>query len=186
MMRKITALLILILSGSLSAYARRKPEDTFKWISEHVQTVSYTVTTPLAAYQTDQSAKVEFNGCNATITQDLKTQKSDIRTTVSFNLKDIQTDMVHFSSEKGVGDTEVTEYFYVQLPLASSATNTTIFRTSDGSKTDRSESKFVSIVLPDRDLANRQSRAWRNASRACGATDSITASSVVKAPFVQR
>jgi hypothetical protein len=186
MMRKITALLILILSGSLSAYARRKPEDTFKWISEHVQTVSYTVTTPLAAYQTDQSAKVEFSGCNATITQDLKTQKSDIRTTVSFNLKDIQTDMVHFSSEKGFGDTEVTEYFYVQLPLASSATNTTIFRTSGGSKTDQTESKFVSIVLPDRDMANRQARAWRNASRVCGATDSITASSVVKAPFVQR
>ena len=181
-MRKVIAILILILSGSLSASAHRKAEDTFKWISDHVQTVSYTVTTPLAAYQTDQSAKVEFNGCKATVTQDLKTQKSDIRTTVSFDLKDIQTDMVHFSSEKGVGDTEVTQYFYVQLPLVSSATNTTVFRTSNGSMTDQSASNFVSLVMPDRDMAKSQARAWRNASRICGATDPITASSAVKRP----
>jgi hypothetical protein len=181
-MRKTTVLLILILSGSLSASARRKGEDTFKWISDHIPSVSYTVTTPLATYQEDQSARVQFDGCNAKITADLKTQKSDIRTTVSFDLKEIQPDMINISSEKGFGDTQVTEYFVVQMPLVNSAANSIIFRTSDGSRTDKSASNFVSIVVPDRDSAERQASAWRDASRACGAIDSISASNMARAP----
>jgi orotidine-5'-phosphate decarboxylase len=181
-MRKIATLMILILSGSLSADARRKGDDTFKWISDHVQTVSYKVTTPLATYVEDQSAKVEFSGCNAKITEDLKSHKIDIQTTVSFDLKDIQPDMIRFHAEKGVGDTQVSEYFVIQLPLVNSVTSNTVFRTSDGSRTDSSASNTVSIVLPDLDAAEGQASAWRDASRACGAIDSISASNMARAP----
>jgi hypothetical protein len=183
-MRKITALLILfvILSGSLNAYARRKDEDTFKWISDNLQTVSYKVITPRATYVEDHSAKVEFNGCNAKVTEDLRTHNSDIRTTVSFDLKEIQPDMIRFNAEKGSGDTRVSEYFVMQLPLVSSAANTTIFRTPDGSSTDMSASNSVSIVLPDLITAERQAHAWREVSRACGAVDSIGAPGEVGAP----
>jgi hypothetical protein len=187
MMRKTATLMVLILSASLSAGARRKSEDTFKWISDHVQTVSYKVTTPLATYVEDHTAKVEFSGCNAKVTEDLKSHKIDIQTTISFELKDIQPDMIQIRSEKGVGDTQVTEYFVIQLPLVNSATSNTIFRTSGGSRTDSSASNSVSIVLPDRETAEGQASAWRDASRSCGAIDSISASSVAGAPsFGQR
>lgn len=123
----------------------------------------------MATYQEDQSAKVEFSGCSAKITEDLKTPKSNIRTTVSFDLKTIHADMIRSGSERGVGDTRVSEYFTVELPLSSPARNVTTFRTSSGSKTDTSSSDFISIVLPDRDLADRQVNAWRDASLSCGA-----------------
>jgi hypothetical protein len=130
---------------------------------------------------------VEFNGCNAKVTEDLKAHRIDIQTTVSFELKEIQPDMIRFRAEKGVGDTQVTEYFVLQLPLVNSTTMNTIFRTSEGSRTDSSASNTVSIVLPDLDAAEGQARAWRDASRACGAIDSINASSIAgAAPFVQR
>jgi hypothetical protein len=186
-MRKIATLMILILPASLNAGMRGKSEEPFKWISDHVQTVSYKVTTPLATYVEDQSAKVEFSRCNAKVTEDLRSHKIDIQTTVSFELKDIQPDMIRFRSEKGVGDTQVTEYFVIQLPLVNSATTNTIFRTSEGSRTDTSASNSVSIVLPDLDAAEGQARAWRDASRACGAIDSIAGSSLGgAASFAQR
>lgn len=173
-MRTTAAFLILFVAGSVSARPRRSSEDVrdvFKWISDHTQPVSYTVTTPIATYQEDESAKVEFTGCSAKITDDLKTPKSNIRTTTSFDVRDIQADMVRSSSEQGVGDTRVSEYFMVQLTLANPAKNVTTFRTSGGSKTDMSSSNFISIVLPDRDMADRQVNAWRDASRTCGARD---------------
>lgn len=173
-MRTTAAFLILTLAGSVSARPSRKAEDArdvFKWISDHTQPVSYTVTTPMATYQEDQSAKVEFSGCSAKITEDLKTSSSDIRTTVSFDLKSIQADLIRSSSERGVEGTHVSEYFMLQLPLASPAKSVTTFRTPHGSKTDTASSNFVSIVLPDSDMADRQANAWRDASRACSARD---------------
>jgi hypothetical protein len=173
-MRTTAAFLILIVAGSVNARPSRRAEDArdvFRWISDHTQTVSYTVTTPLATYQEDQTAKVEFVGCSAKITEDLKTPKSNIRTTTSFDLRDIQADAIRTSSEQGIGDTRVSEYFMIELTLASPARNVTTFRTSGGSKTDTSSSSFVSIVLPDRDMADRQVNAWRDASRTCGARD---------------
>jgi hypothetical protein len=170
-MRKAAALFILMLYGSLSAHAGHRAEDILTWISEHLQTVSYTVTTPLATYPENESFKVEFQGCNVKIVEDLRTQKSNIQTTASFSLSNIQTDMIRFRSEKGYGDTQVTPYFVVQLPLANSAINTTTFTNSDGSKTDTSASNSVSIVFQDRDTATRQASAWRDASLACGARE---------------
>jgi hypothetical protein len=173
-MRATAAFLIVILAGSASAHPSRKAEDVkdvFRWISDHVQPVSYTVTTPMATYQEDDMAKVEFTGCSARITDELKTPKSNIRTTTLFDLRDIQADMIRSSSQQGVGDTHASEYFMVQLTLANPAKNTTTFRTPGGSKTDTSSTNFVSIVLPDRDMADRQVSAWRDASRTCGARD---------------
>ena len=171
-MRTTAAFLILMLAGSVSARSSRGAEgarDVFRWISDHVQTVSYTVTTPMATYQEDESAKIEFSGCSAKITEDLKTPKSNIRTTLSFDLKTIQADSNRSSSERGLGDTHVSEYFTVELPLSTPAKNVTTFRTPSGSKTDTSSSDFVSIVLPDRDMADRQVNAWRDVSLSCGA-----------------
>lgn len=170
-MKRTAAVLTLLVFGSAGAHAARKSEDVFKWISDHVQTVSYTVTTPMATYQEDDTAKVEFSGCSAKITEDLKTPKSDIRTTVSFDLKSIQGDMIRSSSERGVEGTHVSEYFMLQLPLASPATSVTTFRTPHGSKTDTASSNFISIVLPDSDMADRQANAWRDASRTCAGRD---------------
>src|SRR5215472_17865202 len=120
-MRTTAAFLILMLAGSVSARSSRGAEgarDVFRRISDHVQTVSYTVTTPMATYQEDESAKIEFSGCSAKITEDLKTPKSNIRTTLSFDLKTIQADSIRSSSERGLGDTHVSEYFTVELPLS--------------------------------------------------------------------
>ena len=170
-MKRTAAFFIMLVFVSASAGAARKPEAVFRWISDHVQTVSYTVTTPMATYQEDESAKVEFSGCSAKITEDLKTSKSDIRTTVSFDLKSVQADMIRSSSERGVGDTHVSEYFMLQLPLATPAKSVTTFRTPHGSKTDTASSNSVSIVVPDGDMADRQANAWRDATRACAGRD---------------
>ena len=168
-MRRTALFFVLILATGASTWSGRRPEDVFKWISGHVQTVTYTVTTPMATYQEDDTAKVEFSGCSAKITEDLKTPRSNIRTTVSFVLRDIQADSIRSSLERGVGDTHVSEYFTVELPLASPAKNVTIFRTASGSKTDTSLSDSVYLVLPDQNMADRQVNAWRDASLSCGA-----------------
>lgn len=170
-MRKTAAFLMLIFFAGATAQASRKADDVFQWISDHVQTVSYTVTTPMATYQEDESAKVEFSGCMAKITEDLKTPHSDIRTTTSFDLRTLQADMIRSSSEQGVLDTHVSEYFTLQLPLASPAMSVTTFRTPRGSKTDTASSNSISLVLPDGDMADRQANAWRDASRSCGARE---------------
>jgi hypothetical protein len=118
---------------------------------------------------------MEFDGCHVKIVEDLKTQKSNIRTTVSFNLSYIQPDMIRSRLERGYGNTQVTPYFLVQLPLVDTAANSTTFTASDGSKTETAASSSVSILFQDRDLANRQANAWRDAAFACGARESISA-----------
>lgn len=170
-MKKVLAFVMVVTFGCAGAQASGGAQDVFKWISSHMQTVSYTVTTPMATYQEDQTATVEFSGCTAKITEDLKTPKGDIRTTTSFDLRTLEPDMIRASSERGVLDTHVSEYFTVQLPLASPAKSVTTFRTSHGSKTDTSSSSSVSLVLPDGDMADRQADAWRDASRACTARE---------------
>ena len=170
-MKKASVLVMLVTFGCVGSRASGGEQDVFKWISSHVQTVSYIVTTPLATYQEDQSATVEFSGCTAKVTEDLKTPKSDIRTTTSFDLRTLEPDMIRSSSERGVLDTHVSEYFTLQLPLASPAKSVTTVRTSHGSKTDMSASNSVSLVLPDGDMADRQANAWRDASRACSARE---------------
>jgi hypothetical protein len=171
--KKLTMLSIVILFGGSIARADHRAEGILAWISDNLQTVSYTVTTPRAIYAQYASAKMEANGCNVKIIEDVKTQKSDIQTTVSFNLSNLQTEMIRVKSERGYGNTQVTPYFLVQLPLVSSATNTTTFTASGGSITDTAASSSVSIVFQDRDLANRQASAWREAALACGAGESI-------------
>ena len=168
-MRKITAVFVLVLVGGFTASAGRKPEDVFNWISDHLGTASYTVTTPQATYPEKQSAKVEFEGCNVTLTEDVATQKGNILTTVSFSLSDVQTDMINYSPEKATANTRVTPYYVVQLPLANSAIDNTTFTTSEGSKRFISASRSASIVIQDRNTAIRQAHAWRDASLACGA-----------------
>lgn len=170
-MKKVSAFVILVTFGCMGAQASGGAGDVFRWISSHMQTVSYTVTTPMATYQEDQTATVEFSGCTAKITEDLKTPKSDIRTTTSFDLRTLEPDMIRSSSERGVLDTHVSEYFTVQLPLASPVKSITTFRTHHGSKTDTYSSNSVSIVLPDSDMADRQANAWRDASRSCSARE---------------
>lgn len=174
-MRKVALLSVVFICGSLMARAGIRAADSLTWISDHLQTVSYTVITPRATYREFASAKMEFDGCNVKIVEDLKTQKSNIQTTVSFNLSYIQADMIRSRPERGYGDTQVTPYFLVQLPLLSTATNTTTFTASDGFKTETAASTFVSILFQDRDLANRQADAWRDAAFACGARESISA-----------
>jgi len=168
-MKKFALLSVLFFCGSLIARAGMRAADYLTWISDHLQTVSYTVTTPRATYPEFASAKMEFDGCNVKIVEGLKTQKSNIQTTVSFNLSYIQTDMIRSTPEDGFANTRVTPYFLVQLPLVTTATNITTFRTSDGSKTDTTNSTSVSLLFQDRDLANRQATAWRDAALACGA-----------------
>jgi hypothetical protein len=174
-MRKFALLLVLFFCGCLMAHAGIRAADFLTWISDHLQTVSYTVTTPRAAYPEFASAKMEFDGCNVKIVEDLKTQKSNIQTTVSFSLSYIQPDMIRSRLERGYGNTQVTPYFLVQLPLVGTAANTTTFTASDGSKTETAASTSVSILFQDRDLANRQANAWRDAAFACGARESISA-----------
>ena len=168
-MRKIAMLSMLTLFGSLTARADYRSEYILTWISDHLQTVSYTVTTPRARYAEYESAKMEFDGCNVKIVEDLNAQQSNTQTTVSFNLSNIQSNMIRFRSETGTGDTQVTTYFLVQLPLVGTTTNTTTFSASGGSKTDTTVSSSVSLLFQDRNLANRQVAAWRDAALACGA-----------------
>jgi len=168
-MRKFALLSVLFFCGSLIARAGMRAADYLTWISNHLQTVSYTVRTPRAAYPEFASAKMEFEGCNVKIEEDLKTQTTNIQTTVSFNLSYIQAGMIRSKPEGGFANTRVTPYFLVQLPLVNTAKNTTTFTASDGSKTETAESTSVSIVFQDRALANRQATAWRDAALACGA-----------------
>jgi hypothetical protein len=174
-MRKFALLSMLFFCAGSIARAGIRAADYLTWISDHLQTVSYMVTTPRATYPEVASAKMEFDGCNVKIVEDLKTQKSNIQTTVSFNLSYVQTDMVRSMPQRGYADTRVTPYFLVELPLVNTATNTTTFTASDGSKTETAESTSVSILFQDRDLANRQAKAWRDAAFACGARESISA-----------
>jgi hypothetical protein len=174
-MRKVVALSVLILLGSFVVHADVRADNILMWISGHLQTVSYTVTTARATYSEYESAKMEFDGCYVTIIQDVKTQESNIQTTVSFNPGNIRTDRIRFRAESGFGETQVTPYFVVQLPLLSSTINITTFASSGTSKTSTDASTSVSIVFQDRDTANRQASAWRDAALACGARATITA-----------
>jgi hypothetical protein len=167
--RKAVLLSGLFLGSGLIVRGSMRAADFLAWISDHLQTVSYTVTTPGATYAEFASAKMEFDGCNVKIDEDLKTQKSDIQTTVSFNLSYVQADMIRSRRETGFGSAQVTPYFVVLLPLASTATNTTTFVASDGSRSETDSSTLVSLSFRDRDVANRQVDAWRDAAFACGA-----------------
>jgi hypothetical protein len=175
--RKFALLSVLFFCGSLIVRAGMRAADFLTWISDHLQTVSFTVTTPRAKYPEFASAKMEFDGCNVKVVEDLKTQQSNIQTTVSFNLSYLQADMIRSRPETGYGNTQVTPYFLVLLPLVGTATNTTTFIASDGSKTETtsSSSTLVSISFQDRDLASRQANAWQAAALACGARESISA-----------
>jgi hypothetical protein len=146
------------------------------WISDHLQTVSFTVTTPRGTYAEFASAKMEFDGCNVKIVEDLKTQKSNIQTTASFSLSYLQADMIRSKRETGYGNTQVSQYFLVLLPLVGTVANTTTFIASDGSTTETAtaSSTIVSISFQDPDLASRQADAWRDAALACGARKSIS------------
>jgi hypothetical protein len=174
--KKAALLSVLFFCGGLIAHAGMRAADFLTWISDHLQTVSFTVTTPHATYPEFASAKMEFDGCNVKIVEDLKTEKSNIQTTASFSLSDLQTDMIRSRPEIGYGNTQVTPYFLVLLPLAGGATNTTAFIASDGSKieTASSSTTLVSISFQDRDLASHQADAWRDAAFACGARNSIS------------
>ena len=173
-MRKAVLFSVLFLGSSLIARAGMRAADFLTWISDHLQTVSYTVTTPRATYLEFASAEMEFDGCNVKIVQDLKTQKSDIQTTASFNLSYLQADMIRSKPETGYGNTQVTPYFLVQLPLVRTATNTATFTASNQSETETATSTSVSILFQDRDLAARHADAWRHAALACGARESIS------------
>lgn len=168
-MRKAALLSVLFLGGILIARADMRAADYLTWISDHLQTVSYTVTTPRATYAEIASAKMEFDGCTVKIVEDLKTQKSFIQTTVSFNLSYVHADMIRSKPQTGFGNTNVSPYFVVQLPLVGTAIDTTIFIAPDKPITEVASSNFVSLSFQDRDLANRQAQAWRDAAFACGA-----------------
>ena len=174
-MRKAVLLSVLFLGSGWMARASMRAADFLSWISDHLQTVSYTVTTPRATYAEFASAKMEFDGCDVKIDEDLKTEKSDIQTTVSFNLSYLQPDMIRSTRETGYGSAQVTPYFVVLLPLAGTAKNTTTFIAPDGSTSDTASSTSVSLSFQDRDLASRQADAWRDAAFACGARKSISA-----------
>jgi hypothetical protein len=173
-MRKFALFSALFFCGTLIADAGIRAADFLTWISDHLQTVSYTVTTPRATYREFASAKVEFDGCNVKIVEGLETPKSNIQTTVSFNLSYIQPDMIRSKPERGYGNTQVTPYFLVQLPLVSTATNTATFTASNQSETETATSTSVSILFQDRDLAARHADAWRHAALACGARESVS------------
>jgi hypothetical protein len=112
---------------------------------------------------------MEFEGCWVKVVEDVKTEKSDIQTTVSFKLSDLQMDRIRSQREAGSGNTQVTPYYDVLLPLASTVTNFTTFNASDRPITENGASNSVSLTFQDRDLANRQADAWRDAAFACGA-----------------
>jgi hypothetical protein len=169
--RKVALLSVLVFCGSLTARAGMRAADFLTWISDNLQPVSFTVTTPRATYPEFASANMEFDGCDVKIVEDLKTEKSNIQTTTSFNLSYLQADMIRSKREMGSGNTHVTPYYQVLLPIAGTATSSTTFIAADGSKTDAgsSSSGLVSISFQDRDLASRQADAWRDAAFACGA-----------------
>jgi hypothetical protein len=167
--KKVAVLSAVILFCSFSVRADGKADDVLMWISSHLQTVSYTVTTPLASYQENESAKMEFDGCYATILEEVKTPKSNIQTAVSFDLRYIQQDRIRFRSETGSGGTHVTPYFLVQLPFVRSAISVTTFSASGQPQTSTDASRSISILFQDLDTANRQASAWRDAALACGA-----------------
>jgi hypothetical protein len=166
---KVAVLLAVILLCGFGVRADGRADDVLMWISSHLQTVSYTVTTPLVTYQENQSAKMEFDGCYATILEEVKTPKSNIQTAVSFDLRNIQQDRIRFWSETGSGSTHVSPYFLVQLPFVRSAISVTTFSASGQPQTSTDASRSVSIVFQDLDTANRQASAWRDAALACGA-----------------
>jgi hypothetical protein len=167
--RKVALLSVLFLGGILIARADMRAADYLTWISDHLQTVSYTVTTPRASYTEIASAKMDFDGCTVKIVEDLKTQKSFIQTTVSFNLSYLHADMIRSRPETGSGNTNVSPYFVVKLPLVGTAIDTTTFISPDKPITEVASSTFVSLSFQDRDLADRQAQAWRDAAFACGA-----------------
>jgi hypothetical protein len=167
--RKVGALSAVILLCGSVVRADGRADDILMWISNHLQMVSYTVTTPRATYPEHESAKMEFDGCYATIVEDVKTPKTDIQTSVSFDLSNIQQDRIRFRSESGSGDTRVTPYFLLQLPFVRSAISVTTFIASGAPQTSTDASRSVSIVFQDLDTANRQASAWRDAALACGA-----------------
>jgi len=167
--RNVAALSAVILLCSFSVRADGRADDVLMWISSHLQTVSYTVTTPLASYQENESAKMEFDGCYATILEVVRTPKGNIQTAVSFDLSNIQQDRIRFRSGTGSGDTRVTPYFLVQLPFVRSAISVTTFSASGQPQTSTDASRSVSIVFQDQETANRQASAWRDAALACGA-----------------
>jgi hypothetical protein len=168
-MRKAALLLVLFLGGILMARADMRAADYLTWIADHLQTVSYTVTTPRAAYAESASAKMEFDGCTVKIVEDLKTQKSFIQTTVSFNLSYLRADKIRSRPETGFGNTNVTPYFVVLLPLVGTAIDTTKFIGPDKPIAETASTALVSLSFQDGDLANRQAQAWRDAAFACGA-----------------
>jgi hypothetical protein len=168
-MRKAAMFSVLFLGGISIARAGMRAADYLTWISDHLQTVSYTVTTPRATYAEIASAKMEFDGCTVNIVEDLKTQKSFIQTTVSFNLSYLHADMIRSRAETGSGNTNVTPYFVVLLPLVGTAIDTTKFIAPDKPVSEVASSTLVSLSFQDRDLAARQAQAWRDAAFACGA-----------------
>ncbi|HTC65086.1 MAG TPA: hypothetical protein VK709_19760 [Candidatus Saccharimonadales bacterium] len=166
---KVAAFSAAILLCGFGVRADGKANYVLIWISSHLQTVSYTVTTPLATYQENESARMEFDGCYATILEVVRTPKGNIQTAVSFDLKNIQQDRIRFRPETGSGDTHVTPYYLVQLPFVRSAISVTTFSASGQPQTSTDASRSVSIVFQDLDTANRQASAWRDAALACGA-----------------
>jgi hypothetical protein len=167
--KKVVLFSALLFGSGLVARASMRAADSLTWISDHLPTVSYTVTTPHATYAEYASAKMEFQGCWVKVVEDVKTEKSEIQTTVSFKLSDLQMDKIRSQREAGSGNTQVTPYYDVLLPLASTVTNFTTFNASDRPITENGASNSVSLTFQDRDLANRQADAWRDAAFACGA-----------------
>jgi hypothetical protein len=167
--QKVAALSAVIIFCSFSVRADGRADDVLMWISTHLQRVSYTVTTPLATYQENESARMEFDGCYATILEEVRTPKSSIQTAVSFDLSNIQPDRIRYRPETGSGSTHVSPYFLVQLPFSRSAISVTAFSATGKPQTSTDASRSVSIVFQDLDTANRQASAWRDAALACGA-----------------
>ena len=167
--KKIALFSAFVLGSGLVARASMRAADSLTWISDHLQTVTYTVTTPRATYSEFASAKMEFQGCTVKVVEDVKTEKSDIQTTVSFNLSNLEMDKIHSEREAGSGNTQVTPYYDVVLPLAGTVTNFTTFNASERPITEPGASNSVSLTFQDRDLADRQAGAWRDAAFACGA-----------------
>ena len=122
---------VLFFGGVLISRAGMRAADFLTWISDQLQPVTFTVTTPRATYPEFASANMEFDGCDVKIVEDLKTQKSFIQTTVSFNLSYLHADMIRSRAETGSGNTNVTPYFVVLLPLVGSAIVTTKFIAPD-------------------------------------------------------
>jgi len=74
-MRTFALLSVLFFCGSLIAHAGSRAADYLTWISDHLQTVSYTVTTPRATYPEFASANMEFDGCIVKIVKTLRLKR---------------------------------------------------------------------------------------------------------------